>query len=639
MGGTAAMGGNTADVLVDVVTHLPGGGESRPGQVEMATAVEQAFDRRRHLVVQAGTGTGKSLAYLVPAILSGRTVVVATATKALQDQLDHKDLPFLAQHLDAPLVWTVVKGRANYACRQRLDELERDDDEASLFEPTPAAIGSQVARLVEWAQSSVSGDRAELDFEPDHRAWSAVSVTARECPGATRCARGGDCFAETARRAAAASSVVVVNLHLYVVDLLSEGMVLPEHDLVVVDEAHQLEDVVSAAAGIELAGARLVALARQTRPLAAAAADRVADLATVVDRELGEHLGRRLRRPRLELEHLLVLARDRLERLRQGLDETAGGNAGTTGSDARMARARSSVGSLLADIEALAATDDTSVVWVEGSARDPVLRSAPLDVGELLGDRLWSERTAVLTSATIPESLPARLGLAPDSVDRVDVDSPFDYGSNGLLYCAMDLPDPRSDGFDEAAAADLAALVDAAGGRTLGLFTSWRAVDLMAPLLRAALPYRVLTQRDLPKQALIDEFLADEETVLLATMSFWQGVDLPGSTLSLVAIDRIPFPRPDEPLLQARRERARGDAFRTIDLPRATVLLAQGAGRLIRTAADRGVVAVLDRRLGTAGYRWDLVRALPPMRRTRDRSEVEAFLRRLRQAPPPAGTA
>ena len=624
------MGGTAAEVLEEVVGFLPGGGESRPGQMEMATAVERAFDRHRHLVVQAGTGTGKSLAYLVPAILSGRTVVVATATKALQDQLDHKDLPFLAEHLDAPFAWTVVKGRANYACRQRLDELGSDDD-ASLFDPAPASIGSQVARLAEWAQGSLSGDRAELDFEPDRRAWSSVSVSSRECPGAARCARGEDCFAETARRAAAASSVVVVNLHLYVMDLLSAGMILPQHDLVVVDEVHQLEDVVSAAAGIELTAARFVALARLTRPLTGAAvSDGVADLAAVVERELGEHLGRRLRRPRREIEHLLVLARSRLERLREGLDGSGGDDASTV-AGGRLARARSSLGSLLADIDVLAETGDGSVVWVEGTGRESVLRSAPLEVGQLLGDLLWSDRTAVLTSATIPDVLPARLGLALHTADRIDVDSPFDYGSNGLLYCALDLPDPRSDDFDEAAAADLAALVDAAGGRTLGLFTSWRAVDVMAPVLRDALPYRVLTQRDLPKQALIEEFVADEATVLLATMSFWQGVDLPGSTLSLVAIDRIPFPRPDEPLLQARRERARGDAFRAIDLPRATVLLAQGAGRLIRTAADRGVVAVLDRRLGTAGYRWDLVRALPPMRRTRDRAEVEAFLRRLRQ--------
>jgi ATP-dependent DNA helicase DinG len=236
----------------------------------------------------------------------------------------------------------------------------------------------------------------------------------------------------------------------------------------------------------------------------------------------------------------------------------------------------------------------------------------------------------VLTSATIPPGLGKRLGLAPDSFDQLDVGSPFDYPSTALLYCARHLPDPRAPGYEAASHDELAALIAAAGGRTMALFTSWRAMQAAAKALAGRIPYRLLTQSDLPKTALVDQFRADEESCLFATMGFWQGVDVPGSALSLVVLDRIPFPRPDDPLLQARRDRLGRDAFRLIDIPRAATLLAQGAGRLIRSSSDRGVVAVLDRRLSTARYGWDLVQALPPMRRTRERSDVEAFLAPLR---------
>jgi ATP-dependent DNA helicase DinG len=622
------MGGTAVDVLSELVGHLPGGGEVRPGQLAMAAAVEEAIALERHLVAQAGTGTGKSLAYLVPAILSGRTVVVATATKALQDQLAEKDLPFIARHLDTPFVASVLKGRANYACLQRLDELGDDGGEAALFDERPTgAAGAQVPRLVRWAERTTSGDRAELGFEPLPAAWSAVSVTSRECPGAGHCARGSDCFAEQARWRAAASTIIVVNLHLYTLDLASGGGLLPEHQVVIVDEAHQLEDVVSSTTGTDVTPGRFAALARAARALlpdSRATAD-VGDLAAVLTRELGDHVGHRLRRPEAELGPVLGLAHGRLERLRADLDRDDGDTS------APRLRLLVGLGALMDEVQTLLTMSDDVVAWVEGRPHEPVLRSAPLDVGPFLGERLWAERTAVLTSATLPETLPERLGLTAGTYDRHDLDSPFDYGVNGLLYCALHLPEPRSAEFDEAAAGELATLVDAAGGRTLGLFTSWRAVDTIAPLLAERVPFPVLTQRDLPKPALIDRFVTDEETVLLATMGFWQGVDVPGSALSLVVIDRIPFPRPDEPLLQARRELARGAAFRTIDLPRAAIMLAQGAGRLIRTAADRGVVAVLDRRLGTASYRWDLVRALPPMRRTRDQAEVLAFLQALRE--------
>jgi len=266
---------------------------------------------------------------------------------------------------------------------------------------------------------------------------------------------------------------------------------------------------------------------------------------------------------------------------------------------------------------------------VSGSPELPRLEIAPLDVGPLLRDGVWGARTAILTSATIPSSLPARVGLPTDGTDTADVGSPFDFSHQALLYCAMQLPDPRSERYRDAVHDELVALIDAAGGRTLALFTSWKAMDLAAAAVRERVDVPILTQRDLPKPALVARFAASEATCVFATAGFFQGVDVPGRTLSLVVIDRLPFPRPDDPLLSARRELLGPGAFAQIDLPRAAMLLAQASGRLIRTATDRGVVAVLDRRLGTARYRWDIVRALPPMRRTRDRREVEAFLREL----------
>jgi ATP-dependent DNA helicase DinG len=279
-------------------------------------------------------------------------------------------------------------------------------------------------------------------------------------------------------------------------------------------------------------------------------------------------------------------------------------------------------------IDASIGNRDGSVAFVSGGPDYPRLEIAPLDVGPVLANGIWAQRTAVLTSATIPASLARRVGL-PDSVDAIDVGSPFDYEHHALLYCALQLPDPRSPKREVAAHDEIAALIQAAGGRTLALFTSWKAMDAAAAALRDRFATRILTQRDLPKTALVKAFSEDEGTCLFATAGFFQGVDIPGRTLSLVIIDRIPFPRPDDPLLSARRELLGPTAFTEIDVPRAAMLLAQATGRLIRTATDRGVVAVLDPRLGTASYRWEIVRALPPMKRTRHRADAEAFLREI----------
>jgi ATP-dependent DNA helicase DinG len=273
----------------------------------------------------------------------------------------------------------------------------------------------------------------------------------------------------------------------------------------------------------------------------------------------------------------------------------------------------------------------TDVTWVEGPDHSPVLRIAPVDVGERLQERLWGSVTAVLTSATIPPLLPKRLGIP--GCRELDVGSPFDYPAQGLLYCATHLPDPRHADYERAMHAELSWLIATAGGRTMALFTSWRAMQAAAAAVQPKVPYRVLTQADLPKPALVESFTREESSCLFATMGFWQGVDVPGPALSLVVIDRIPFPRPDEPLQQARRDRAGSAAFRVVDLPRAATMLAQGVGRLVRSGSDTGVVAILDPRLASATYRWELVRALPPMRRTRHREDVAAFLAHLHDPP------
>ncbi len=714
--------------LAEVTAALPGGGEDRPGQVSMAQAVQRALAEQRHLVVGAGTGTGKSLAYLVPAALSGRRVVVATATKALQDQLATKDLPLVAAALGEahPFTFAVLKGRSNYVCRQRVLEVGGAVEEpglagVALFDadatqtldadvslplfdspdgvPRDAHVGrggagsdrgdrggaggggatggqgapdrtvdlghlgDQLRRLIAWAGTSDTGDRAELSFEPNPRAWAALSVSARECPGAFRCPSGTVCFAERARDRAAGADVVVVNTHLYATHVASDGAVLPQHDVVVLDEAHAVEDVMTAALGVEITAGRLRGVAQATRSLVGAddnaLPDAVADVADRLEDVLGPRAGHRVLRSLdgagpdaaadAELEAVLALARGRLEALAGALHRAdagggagPGGNGGGAGADgpaddaARRNRARVALGHLVEEVAVAATPGEGQVAWVEATGpggRTPTLRVAPVEVGPLLAQRLWPEVSAVLTSATIPPRLAERLGLPEGRTDHLEVGSPFPYRTCALLYCAKHLPDPRRPGAAEALHEELRLLVTAAGGRTLALFTSWRAMHAAADALRPVLDYTVLAQGDMPKGRLIEAFTAEHGACLFATMSFWQGVDVPGPTLSLVTLDRLPFPRPDDPLLQARRDRAGDAAFRVVDLPRAATLLAQGAGRLIRSSSDTGVVAVLDSRLATAGYRRALLEVVPPMRRTIDRDEVCRFLAATRGVP------
>ncbi len=630
---------------LEKITAQMAGGEHRPEQQEMCRAVAEALVTGTHLVVQAGTGTGKSLAYLVPAALSGKKVVVATATKALQNQLAEKDLPLVESGLGlpVPLDVAVLKGRSNYICRQRVAEVGSGGIQAELgdqtlgradepdWEPPEADAGSaperatappegmveEVRQLVAWSQTTRTGDRADLSFEPSDRAWNMLSVGPRECPGAFNCPSGGSCFAEAARDRAATADIVVVNTHLYGAHLASGGVVLPEHDVVVFDEAHQLEEVMTASLGVELTPGRfrtLVTAARSlVEPKDTDLLDSLAAAGDLLGTLLADHVGERVLQegPRagaddVDLSDLLArgadVSRRVVDALRRGGAQRSfvSGDADDPDRASRKTRTLQAAAHLAEDLHRLVGRTDSEVAWVDGTRRNARLRLSPIDVGPALSAALWGSVTSVLTSATIPPRVVERVGLEEFPTEELNVGSPFDYRAHALLYVARHLPDRRAEGAEEALFEELGLLIEAAGGRTLALFTSRRATEAAAEALAAELPYTVLLQGELPKGRLLEEFAADETSCLFATMGFWQGVDIPGRALSLVTIDRLPFPRPDDPLLQARRDRAGGRAFSVVDLPRAATLLAQGAGRLIRTADDRGVVAVLDPRLATA---------------------------------------
>jgi len=617
--------------LHNVTTAIPNA-EHRQGQREMASLVNTSIRRGTSAVIRAGTGTGKTLAYLIPSIVSGNSTVVVTATKALQDQLAHKDLPFLELHLDTPsgtpFTWAVLKGRSNYLCRQRVAEIaglpSADRVQLSL-EGIDDEGRAEVERLAEWAETTINGDLTELDWSPSESTIRAVTVSSDECPGAAQCPQGESCFAEFARFNAASADVVVVNAHLYGLNIAADGALLGDHDVVIFDEAHVLEDVMSDTVGVELSAGRLARVATAIRRIVVDP-DLDADLSSQADdltALLEPYAGERILPPLpAAMTELLSNVRSSQNRALTLVSELS---IDDVDAQQRRLRAQVTLTRAIDTLDRFLSPSTADVIFVSGAPGSRRLELAPLDVGPTLADGVWSQRTAILTSATVPMNLADRIGL--EGADFVDVGSPFDYQSNSLLYCAMHLPQPNDPGFRTAMHDDLEQLISAAEGKTLALFTSWSAMDEAADAMRERLPFRILTQRDLPKPALIREFTTDEDSCLFATAGLFQGIDVPGRALSLVVIDRIPFPRPDDPLLGARRELIGQRAFMEIDLPRAATMLAQASGRLIRSDNDRGVVAVMDRRLGTARYRWDIISALPPMRRTRERAEAEALLR------------
>ena len=523
----------------------------------------------------------------MPAIEAGARVVVATATKALQDQLATKDLPFLAEHIGVDFDWAVLKGRSNYVCLQRLREMSAGDQGQLELETMAVQTKVEIKRLAEWSGSTGTGDMAELDWTPSDNAWRAVSVGSDECPGADRCPLGDPCFAEQAKRRAAVADVIVVNTHLYGLNVASGGAILPDHDVVVFDEAHVLEDIMSDTVGVEIAPGRFTALSGIVRRILEdpKLVGSIAEIAESLRDVLTPHVGDRLSTPLPDaVQDVLTDARLRLGRVNEVLVAI---ESPVEDARQRKLRAQTMTGRTIEQLDIAIEGREGYVAFVSGSRESPRLEVAPLDVGPAMTEGVWSQRTAVLTSATIPSSLASRVGIASDGVTVADVGSPFDYESNSMLYCAMHLPNPNSEGFRAAVHDELEALITAAGGRTLALFTSWRSMDEAAEALRERIDMPILTQRDLPKPALIKAFSESTETCLFATAGLFQGVDVPGQTLSLVVIDRIPFPRPDDPLLSARREQLGPTAFSEIDIPRASMMLAQACGRLIRSSTDR----------------------------------------------------
>lgn len=665
--------------LLRTAVHALGGKERR-NQLTMASAVAHSIDTGEHLAVQAGTGTGKSLAYLVPsiryAVKTGRTVVVSTATIALQRQLVERDLPRLADALAGSLGrrprFAILKGRGNYLCLNKIHTgLAEETPDAELFDAFALSrIGREVRRVTEWSSTTETGDRDDLSPGVSDQAWRQLSVTARECLGKSRCPVGEDCFAEIARAEAAQVDVVVTNHALLAIDAITGISILPEHDVVVVDEAHELVDRITNVATAELSPGTVSAAARRCVKL-------------VEDEEID-----RLDGAAENWESFLeALPAGRWDELPEGAAaalasirdaawavHTAIGPA-KPGTDPEVAAARSQALAEIDEVHDCAVRVLTTfeqrdpsqrpdVVWLaadefRGNVRRTV-RVAPLSVGGLLRSRLFGESTVVLTSATLTvggsfDGLAVNWGLPPQSPARsdttsasgaeppsdkgdlawngIDVGSPFDHAKAGILYIAKHLTPPGRDGLPPSHLDEIAELVTAAEGRTLGLFSSMRAAKAATEALRERLDTPILCQGDDATGALVEKFAADEATSLFGTLSLWQGVDVPGPSLSLVIIDRIPFPRPDDPLLVARQravEARGGNGFMAVAANHAALLLAQGVGRLLRSTDDRGVVAVLDSRLATARYGGYLRASLPPFWETADPAVVRRALTRLR---------
>ena len=638
-----------ATAALEVLGRVVGaiGGDTRRGQEEMCAAVADAIASGRHLLVEAPTGVGKSLAYAAALATAGKRAIIATATKALQEQLVTKDLPAVAAVMPDGLSFELLKGRSNYLCVARASDSMGAD---VLGSDAPVHIAPQLAgtsliepataeRLKQWARSTPTGDRADLAEEVGDQVWDAVSVSALECPGALACHRADDCFAEHARDKAAVADVVVVNTHLYSHHLQSEGNVLPDHEVVVVDEAHNLADIATEVFGVSLSGGRFAFVANR-------AAGVLRDAKGEVDsvRRAGERLddtiallGPGTVDPSAdELVTTLLAGREAVAGLLQAMGKLDKG-ALDQASHTAVQAVGTAVAGVALDIDRVASPAGHEVLWIDGESGGRArLRLSPVVVGDTLTERLFANATVICTSATLrsgpdftitAEALGLTLG--PGSASALVVDSPFDVRQQAMLYVPRHLPDPRQPDHPEASFAEALSLIEAAGGRALFLHTSHRAMRATAERLRAAGEWEVLVQGETPRPALVERFGAEPSSCLVATMSFWQGIDVPGDACTLVLIDRLPFPRPDQPLLDARRQLAEAvgrNGWAAVDLPRAATMLAQGAGRLIRSVTDRGVVAVLDPRLATKSYRHTLLGPLPPFRRCVDGDEVRAFL-------------
>ncbi|MFJ3793004.1 ATP-dependent DNA helicase [Kitasatospora sp. NPDC090091] len=656
------------------------GGVERPGQARMAEAVADAVDHGEHLLVQAGTGTGKSLAYLVPALAHGDRVVVATATLALQRQLVERDLPRTVEALHPVLrrrpLFAMLKGRSNYLCLHRANEGTPSDEGEGLFDPVEAMggptgkLGQEVLRLREWADETETGDRDDMTPGVSDKAWAQLSVTSKECLGATRCAYGQECFAEKARERAKLADVVVTNHAMLAIDAIEGAPVLPEHGLLIVDEAHELVNRVTGAATAELTvGAVNRAVKRAARLANEKAVDALQAAAENYHGLMETAQPGRVEELPEYLAYAVTAIRDASRQVITSLGETR--DKGLSDEDAVRKQAMAAAETLHETADRLLADSEYDVVWIERSDRFGMgtasLRVAPLSVSGLLREGLYKERSVVLTSATLklggdfngvaasvglpsdarlpdvrtPGDEPDTGGFGDDPVPfwrGIDVGSPFKYPKQGILYVARHLADPGRDPERPDMLDELAELIGAAGGRTLGLFSSMRGAQAAAEAMRERLDNRILLQGEDTLGELIREFASDATTCLFGTLSLWQGVDVPGSACQLVVMDRVPFPRPDDPLMSARQkdvEQRGGNGFMAVAATHAALLMAQGAGRLVRAADDRGVVAVLDPRVETKRYGGFFRSSMPEFWYTTDRNQVRRSLAAIDASAPP----
>jgi ATP-dependent DNA helicase DinG len=636
-------------------------GSPRPGQLKMAEAVANALTDRNHLLVQAGTGTGKSLAYLVPALLHGKRILVATATLALQRQLVERDLPrvkaALEKVLNREISFAVYKGVGNYLCLQKMSVAEEQPDGEILLEIS--SLERDAKRLRDWAaKPGISGDRDDAP-DVDRRVWLANSTSGRECLGAEKCAFGVECFAVRAKARAQASDIVVTNHTLLAIEIVDSHPILPERDAVILDEAHEFMDRTTQAVTEELTAGRVTRAATMLRRHMPG---KLAETFYKAGENFGESLSDFLRefavtgdeeRRLTELPDALIAPVRKLKEAAESVVSAINADETIIDPDALAERARvkGAINEIKTTSSKLLKSGEGNVLWIEPNFA--TLYLAPLEVSTVLRENLFSKSPVIATSATLTvgnsfNTISKNLGIYADPeldegndsdlsfVQTLDVGSPFDFANQGMLYLPRNLPEPGRDGPSKEALIELGELIDAAGGRTLALFSSWRGVEMADEHLRrvlAELPIQIITQRRGDSAgALVERFAEEPTSILLGTLSLWQGVDVPGPSCTLVAIDRIPFPRPDDPVLSARAKEidaAGGSGFMEVSLPRAALLLAQGTGRLIRSIDDRGVVAILDSRIVTRRYGSLLLNSMPPLWRTSDGQIVKESLRRL----------
>lgn len=607
----------------------------------MADAVAHAFDSGRHLAVQAGTGTGKSLAYLVPSLHYAHEedacVIVATATLALQRQLVERDLPRLVEALDGDYTYAILKGRSNYVCLNKLA-----GETALIGAEDYQWMKPHLDRVYEWADETDTGDRDHLDPGVPQQVWAKVSTTAQECPGASVCPHGDECFAEKAKAQARGVDVVVTNHALLAIDATSPIDILPAHDAVVIDEAHELVDKITDVSTATISVMALKMAATRAEKIVGKHSDGVDKLREVTG-DLEEilpalPLGRWEESTPDEAKAPLAGVGDALDAVYTELSLTEDDAEGDPEGYAEKRSLMSHVQTLIDGLERMLEGSDADVVWLEKDLRDERrLMVAPLSVASVLADNLFGTNTTVLTSATLAlggkfDAMARAWGLTDLPWDSLDVGTPFDTQGSAIMYLSKHLPPPGRDGLTDELLDELEHLILAAGGRTLGLFSSKRAAVEATEALRPRLPFDIYCQGDDAIGALIEQFAANENSCLFGTLSLWQGVDVPGPSLSLVTIDRIPFPRPDDPLSQARKEAADargGNGFMQVAASHAALLMAQGAGRLLRATTDRGVVAILDSRIATKRYGSFILRSIPPMWTTTDLDTVTGALKRL----------